>query len=72
MEGRGLTKEIVEQVATGPDTAPGLQVAWIAGCANKCGRESYSQVGNLENTTSLLSLFYAGSIDVVVVLITDY
>jgi hypothetical protein len=32
----------------------------------------YSQVGNLENTTSLLSLFYAGFIGVAVVLITDY
>ena len=36
------------------------------------GHSLYSQVGNLENITSLLSLFYAGSIDVVVVLITDY
>jgi hypothetical protein len=33
---------------------------------------SYSQVGNLENTTSLLSLFYAGFIGIAVVLITDY
>jgi hypothetical protein len=32
----------------------------------------YSQVGNLENTTSLLSLFYAGFIGIAVVLITDY
>jgi NCAIR mutase (PurE)-related protein len=33
---------------------------------------AYSQVGNLENTTSLLSLFYAGFIGIAVVLITDY
>ena len=32
----------------------------------------HSEVGNLENTTSLLSLFYAGFVSVVVVIITDY
>jgi hypothetical protein len=35
-------------------------------------KTTYSQVGNLENTTSLLSLFYAGFIGIAVVLITDY
>ena len=33
---------------------------------------TYSEVGNLENTTSLFSSFYAGFVGVAVVIITDY
>ncbi len=40
--------------------------------ANQLNLFDYSEVGNLENTTSLLSLFYAGFVSVVVVTITDY
>ena len=39
--------------------------------ANQLNLFDYSEVGNLENTTSLLSLFYAGFVSVVVVIITD-